>query len=321
MQFIDLIKNVLLQFIFILLCGLGLVSTIALASDFNACNQQFLQQRSPQITNDALSRNNYPLCFNGFAVQYSGVSRTPLWSAEYLTPQRIKQAKTLKRQDNFHEESKIPVNYRATLNDYKRSGYDRGHMAPNGDMATLAQQQDSFSLANMVPQSPHNNQEVWRNLEEATRSLVTRSQQGAYVVTGPAFLSNSLKQVGKVLVPSHVYKAVYFPDLNVASAYFAPNDESGDIEIISIAELEQKIGVNVFPALKQSLKTKKVDLPLTAQQANQLLKSSGLPTSSTSKPDKSHTSTHHQSNEHATSWMDYLKHHLVELLVSMVRGK
>lgn len=65
----------------------------------------------------------------------------------------------------------------ALLSDYRGSGYDRGHMAPNGDMPNKESQSDSFSLSNMVPQAPKNNQEVWRKLEEATRAIVTKQNK------------------------------------------------------------------------------------------------------------------------------------------------
>ncbi|MFX4408632.1 DNA/RNA non-specific endonuclease, partial [Acinetobacter baumannii] len=88
--------------------------------------------------------------------------------------------------------------------------YDRGHMSPNCDMPTKDSQFDSFSLSNMVPQAPKNNQEVWRKLEDATRAVVTKQKQDAYVVTGPIFEGQRLKTIGRgVIVPSAVYKAVY----------------------------------------------------------------------------------------------------------------
>ena len=90
--------------------------------------------------------------------------------------------------------------------------YDRGHMAPNADMPNKAAQFDSFSLANMVPQAPKNNQQVWRELEEATRALVTKQKLDVFVVTGPVFQGKKLKTIGQgVIVPSAVYKAVYMP--------------------------------------------------------------------------------------------------------------
>lgn len=243
----------------------------AYAGKFTACEQQFYQQMPPSLLRDSLRPHTFPLCFNGFAVMYSGVSRTPLWSAEYLTPQRLKQARTLNRQGEFYEEGRVPGAYRSQLSHYARSGYDRGHMAPNGDMASRSQQADSFSLANMVPQTPYNNQEVWRNLEEATRALVLKKRTMAYVVTGPVFMGQRLKKIGGkqgVLVPSHVYKAVYFPELNAASAYVAVNDGRAALRIVSVAELERLAGINLFPAMPAASKQQLLNIPVTAKQAN-----------------------------------------------------
>lgn len=229
------------------------------------CSTQYWQGQLPVVVNVALSQQARPLCFDGFAVMHSGVTRTPLWVAEYLTASRLKKARDLDRQDSFHEEEQLPESERATLSDYRASGYDRGHMAPNGDMASRQQQSDSFSLANMVPQSPTNNREVWRNLEEATRALVT--QEGdAYVVTGPAFLGKRIAKIKRVLVPTHVYKVVYFPKRQAVSAYWAPNDESGRVEVISLADLEQKIGIQVLPRLSDRVRQRRIALPLSTSQ-------------------------------------------------------
>jgi endonuclease G len=271
---------------------------------------------------------------------YSGVSRTPLWSAEHLTPQRLKQARSLDRKNTFHEESRIPDRYRSHLSDYAHSGYDRGHMAPNGDMATRQQQQDSFSLANMVPQSPKNNQEVWRNLEEATRALVTRQKQDAYVITGPAFLKSELQQVGRVLVPTHVYKVVYFPKLNIAGAYFAPNNESGEVDVVSIQELEETIGINLVPEMSAAVKAKRIMLPLNAKQASKSIQSwannaghnkadnsadayDGYSDHSNSNHGSSGHSNGHKNAEHSwlTAIIEMIKQQLLALLTALISGK
>lgn len=242
----------------------ALLGTPVWAAD---CKQHYWQGQAPIITNPALQQKTRELCFSGFVVMHSGVTRTPIWVGEHLTTSRLKKARDLDRQDNFHEEERLPKDERATLADYRGSGYDRGHMAPNADMASRQQQSDSFSLANMVPQSPTNNREVWRNLEEATRALVMQEGE-AYVLTGAAFLSPKLKKVGQVYVPTDVYKVVYFPKRQAASAYFAPNDESGKVSVISVAQLEQKIGVNLLPKVSAAVKSKKIDLPISTQQVD-----------------------------------------------------
>jgi endonuclease G len=136
-----------------------------------SCDQHFADGTPPIITKESLTSKTQMLCFEGYAVMHSGVSRTPIWSAEHLTAKRIEAAKGLKRHNTFHAEEQLPPRDRAKLADYVRSGYDRGHMSPSGDMPTENAQHESFSLANMIPQNPKNNQILWEGIEEATRAL------------------------------------------------------------------------------------------------------------------------------------------------------
>ncbi|MFT5096311.1 MAG: endonuclease G [Psychrobacter okhotskensis] len=244
--------------------------TSAQADDFTQCSQSFYGGIYPEFTNTKLSNNTQALCMDGFATMYSGVSRTPLWSAEHLTRKRLNQAKEIDREDSFHEESRLPKSARASLSDYSGSGYDRGHIAPNANMATRSQQYDSFSLANIAPQSPRNNRYIWRNIESATRYL-TQQYGEVYTVTGVAFTNKKTKQLAdRVLVPSHFFKAVYIPATNQAGVYYAPNDESERIEIISIDQLTAKTGIDVLPVLDSQTKAEAFDLPLKAGESSDL---------------------------------------------------
>ena len=56
------------------------------ASSHDACLQQFYRDVPPLLTKESLKKDSYALCFNDFNVMYSGISKTPLWSAEFLTP-------------------------------------------------------------------------------------------------------------------------------------------------------------------------------------------------------------------------------------------
>ena len=95
------------------------------------------------------------------------------------------------------------------LADYARSGYDRGHMSPSGDMATPNAQHQSFSLANMIPQHPCNNEVLWEGIESAVRDLASAEGE-IYVVTGPIYEGTDIPFLnGRVGVPSRIYKAVY----------------------------------------------------------------------------------------------------------------
>ncbi len=234
------------------------------ANNFSNCSQSFYGGIYPEFTNAKLSNNTQALCFDGFAVMYSGVTRTPLWSAEYLDRTRLNQAKLIDRDDSFHEESSLPQSMRAKLSDYSGSGFDRGHLAPNGNMANRSQQYDSFSMANIAPQSPRNNRYIWRNIESATRYL-TQQYGEVYSVTGVAFKDKRPKQLeGRVIVPSHFFKAVYIPAINQAGVYYAPNDESERIEIISLDELAEQTGIDVMPILDYQVKAQALALPMQA---------------------------------------------------------
>lgn len=260
------VKNSIVMTVLTVVIGLS----SAQADDFTQCSQSFYGGIYPEFTNTKLSNNTQALCMDGFAVMYSGVSRTPLWSAEYLDRKRLRQAKEIDREDSFHEESRLPKSARASLSDYSGSGYDRGHLAPNANMATRSQQYDSFSLANIAPQSPRNNRYIWRNIESATRYL-TQQYGEVYTITGVAFTGKKTKQLAKrVLVPSHFFKAVYIPATNQAGVYYAPNDESERIDVISLDELTAEIGIDVLPVLDSQTKSQAFDLPLKAGDSSDL---------------------------------------------------
>ncbi|MGP5230199.1 DNA/RNA non-specific endonuclease [Psychrobacter celer] len=242
----------------------------AQADDLTQCSQSFYGGVYPEFTNAKLDKKTQALCMDGFAVMYSGVSRTPLWSAEHLDRRRLQQAKTIDREDSFHEESRLPKSMRASLSDYSGSGYDRGHLAPNANMVNRSQQYDSFSLANIAPQSPRNNRYIWRNIESATRYL-TQQYGEVYTITGVAFTGKKTKQLAeRVLVPSHFFKAVYIPATNQAGVYYAPNDESERIEVISLDELTAKVGIDVLPVLDRQTKAQAFALPLKAGESADL---------------------------------------------------
>ncbi|WP_269915162.1 DNA/RNA non-specific endonuclease [Acinetobacter sp. HY1485] len=286
----------------------------------NQCLDQFYADAPPYLSKQTLKQNTTPICFNGFAVMHSGISKTPLWSAEHLTPQRLSQK--IKREDSFHEEDQVPEQYRATLKDYKASGYDRGHMSPNEDMPDSVSQNDSFSLANVIPQAHHNNIDIFWKLEEATRGMITKQNQDVYVVTGPIFSGKKLNSIGNgVLVPTAVYKAVYYPKTGVIGAYLAPNDNSLQVKAVSVCAVEALTGINIFPQLNDALKRKTYDLPLSTTNVKADIAYTGMDTQSQCAPAMTQeqikqsqnafgTATSHTS---ATGWLQTFKNILATL--------
>jgi endonuclease G len=247
---------------FLLFCLLAVSPSVGAAP--TGCPAHFADGAAPEIVNTAMRPRTKELCFTGFAVMHSSITLTPLWSAEHLTKARIDSAGQLPRVNSFHAESKLRPSERATLADYKASGWDRGHMSPNGDMPNKKAQRESFSLANIIPQAPRVNQNLWEGVESAVRVSVRRGA-GLYVITGPIFEGNSLEQLnGRVLVPTFVYKAIYDPENGTAGAYVASNaKESGTMvyETVTIDEIEKRIGIVLFPLMPDHIKKTSMTLP------------------------------------------------------------
>jgi endonuclease G, mitochondrial len=165
------------------------------------------------------------------------------------------------RKDTFHEEPRLPPDERADLDDYTRSGFDRGHLAPAADMPDEQAQHESFSLANMIPQDPQSNRGLWSGIESAARGLARKSGE-LYVVSGPIFQGTTLRRLrGRVLVPTHIFKAVYDPKRNQAGAYLVENADGDQWRNVSIAELQQITGIDPFPGLAPSVKNYAMTLP------------------------------------------------------------
>jgi endonuclease G len=225
-----------------------------------SCTDHFVGGDAPQIKNPRLAVSTKELCFNVFSVMHSGVTRTPLWSAEHLEAGNLQAAQELSREDSFHPESRLPAAQRAELADYSRSGFDRGHLAPNGDMPDRASQRDSFSLAKIVPQDGENNRHLWAGIEGAVRTMAKREGE-LYVVTGPAFIGSKLNKVGNVLVPTHLYKLVYSPRQKAGAAWFVENQADAKANVVPIPELERIIGIDLLPALSAQEKERVLDLP------------------------------------------------------------
>lgn len=224
------------------------------------CPEHFAHGQAPDFINQKLTTKTREVCYSGFAVKHSGVTRTPLYAAEHLTRERLMQGQGLKRRNQFHPDDHIPASDRAELRHYARSGYDRGHVAPSADMFDTQSQYECFSLANMMPQIPENNRGPWEGIESSVRKMV-KSSGDLYVVTGPIFQGESLQRIGgAVMVPTKMFKAVYDPRRQEAGAYLIENSADAQARTVSIAELEKATGISIFPSLSNKVKSRLMNL-------------------------------------------------------------
>lgn len=212
---------------------------------FAACPQFFAQATPPVVEKRPMQRE---LCYDAFAILYSGESKTPVIVAQRLNSTSVADANE-KRTNRFFPDARLRAAERATLEDYQGSGYDRGHMAPAGDMPTAQAMAQSFSLANMVPQAPAHNRGTWAtSVEAVTRKYASRATGNIFVITGPVFIPSIQESpsigIGQVRVPKYIFKLVYDEDENRAWAYWHENsNDTKATAPISYEDLERKTGI------------------------------------------------------------------------------
>lgn len=212
----------------------------------------FLQLEDPPVA--APRSTNRSLCYDSFAILHSGESKTAVFVAEKLSRTSVEDADE-KRTDKFFSDARLRSSEWATLDDYKGSGFDRGHLAPAGDMPTAQAMAQSFSLANMVPQASKHNQGEWRtSVEVATKKYAARASGDVYVITGPVFFPSIAQSpsIGRnqVRVPKYLFKLIYDQDRNKAWAHWHLNDnKTRASQPISYSELVRRTGIEFLPGL------------------------------------------------------------------------
>ena len=159
------------------------------------------------------------------------------------------------RKNDFRVDPKIRQ-WCATPEDYKRSGYDRGHLCPAADMSFDAKaMSETFYMSNMSPQVPMFNRGIWKQLEEHVRNRARKER--LYVVTGPIFKSNKgVVGKGKVTVPGYYYKLFYSPAKQQMVAYVLPNEESRrslSSFAVPVDKVEKMTGIDFFSQLPDEL--------------------------------------------------------------------
>lgn len=165
--------------------------------------------------------------YAGFALLYSEEHEQPAWVAYLLTDDEVRG--TIGRTDNFRADPGISTGS-AALSDYRSSGYDRGHLAPAGDMKwSSAAMSDSFYMSNMTPQIPGFNRGIWKRLEVWCRDQAIANRE-VYIVTGPVLTDGPYQEIGEngVDVPKRYYKVILDyrkPGLK-AIGFILPNESS-----------------------------------------------------------------------------------------------
>src|SRR5690349_1524490 len=141
---------------------------------------------APKAAGFSLKTAVHVLRNDGFTVGYSELRRDPLWVM--YRAERIRTRHHYPRPEEFSVDERTLA--RVTSRDYSRSGYQRGHLAPNYIISELygpVAQRQTFRMSNITPQRPRFNEKLWQRLEEAEADYFVKWFPQVWVVTGPVF--------------------------------------------------------------------------------------------------------------------------------------
>lgn len=195
-----------------------------------------------------------------FTLRYNESHEQAEWVAYKLTKEQIYGDN--QRNDEFLPDELVRTGT-ASTEDYRGSGYDRGHLAPVADFRFSKEAMlQTCVMSNISPQVHDFNDGIWRLLEEQTREWVKKEKE-LYIITGP-ILSKNLKKIGKdtkVSVPDEYFKVIL--DLNepeIKAICFLmrnkPSTKSLEKFIVPIDKIERITGINFFPKLPDDLENK-----------------------------------------------------------------
>lgn len=199
------------------------------------------------------SSTNTIIKYKHYTVSYVEEHEQSEWVAYELTAEDIIDGKT-KRVNSYRPDMEV-VTGTADSYDYKNSGYDRGHLAPAGDMKRSREAMfESFLFSNMSPQVAEFNQGIWNYLEIRVRQWAVEKKQ-IYIITGPV-LTSIIDVIGQneVSVPGYFYKVLLSFEKNEVKtiAFLLPN-KRGTMTlseyVVSVDDLEQITGIDFWSAL------------------------------------------------------------------------
>ena len=191
-----------------------------------------------------------------YSLLYSENHEQPYWVRYVITKENIENS-IVERKDNFRMDPSV-VSISASLADYRKSGYDRGHLCPAGDMkfSKLAMS-ESFYMSNMSPQHPSLNRGRWKQLESMVRKWALKYDSTIIYCGGVLDSVNEYIGENKVAVPKYFYKVVYCPNTNLSAvAFVMPNrkcEKNIQDYIVSVDSVEILTHIDFFAEYSKEL--------------------------------------------------------------------
>ena len=154
------------------------------------------------------STTNYLAVKTGYVMSYNGVEGRANWVGWTL---RSSDLGPVERSNRFREDSDLPRQFkRVDDDDYRESGFDRGHLCNSEDRtASELLNEETFLMSNMIPQTPELNRGPFKFLEAYCRKLVLKKGQKLLIYSGGIGAKGRL--TSGVPIPQYCWKAIFTP--------------------------------------------------------------------------------------------------------------
>lgn len=196
----------------------------------------------------------------GYTVSFNRDWNLPNWVAWELTPEKLVERES--RTDKFLPDPDLPEAEAVVTDDYKNSGYDRGHICPAADNRWHWKAMfESFYLTNICPQNHNLNRGDWKELEEACRNWAQKEGK-IYIVGGPICYDRrqgrTIGQTHRIRVPDAFFKVILCLEGGKPKAIgFVYPNESGNRPmkryVRTVDYVERITGIDFFPALPDAV--------------------------------------------------------------------
>jgi endonuclease G, mitochondrial len=173
---------------------------------------------------------------DGYSLLYSSEHKHPRWVFEHVVSENFNENSS--RYNDFESDERVFSPSRSYDDDYRGSGFDRGHNACSSNFKYNQKLRDeTFLFSNITPQDHSLNNMAWNKLEQYIEKKIKSSDGDAFIVTGSAYIpiinKKGKKEVhyevigNNVTVPTHFFKVFMQRDswgvITNVECYLMPN--------------------------------------------------------------------------------------------------
>jgi len=176
------------------------------------------------ISLNSFSQDTIRLKHKNYTTVFSKSKHYPVLVEWWVTKEKVNCKNPLTRTDKFVQDPLLP-NETDLIEDYKGSGFDRGHMSPAADNLCLGVKvlNECFYFSNMAPQYHSLNAGDWKSLETMVRDNSKNNNDSIHVWSGSI---GEIKKIGKVSVPKYCWKVIYSVKSKKFSSFLFENNNS-----------------------------------------------------------------------------------------------